>query len=160
MEARLSQFGLARGVGRPRSTDERGEEVDDVKSSALLVAPVSCCPVGRRFARIDARRGEMLSEASLKHASAEGLAGYYSAGGTSTHDRSMTDSSSAPEFRVSRVSSEGMDDEAAVTRVGGGSSAIDFRLPEDVVPDADTGLVQTVGGAVNGVDGLDVGLGE
>lgn len=35
MEARLSQFGLTLGVGRPRSTDERGEEVDDVEGDSL-----------------------------------------------------------------------------------------------------------------------------
>lgn len=100
----------------------------------------------------------MPSEASLKHGSAEGLARYYPP--VATHDKSTTESSSAPDFRVSSVSSEGADDEVAVTRAGGGSSAIDFRLPDVVVPEADTGLVQTVGGAVNGVDGFDAGLGE
>lgn len=35
MEARLSQFGFTRGVGRPRSTDDRGDEEDDVEGEAL-----------------------------------------------------------------------------------------------------------------------------
>lgn len=102
----------------------------------------------------------MPSEASLKHGSVGCVSRYYPLAG-GTHDKSMTDSSSAAvDFRVSNVSSEGADDETAVMRAGGVSSAIDFRLPDVVVPDAETGLVQTVGGAVNGDEGFPVVLGE
>lgn len=112
----------------------------------------------------------MPSEASLQRGSVTALLEVLPANGRvqcqcflSTHDRSMTDSSSAPDLNVSSVSSEGADDVEAVaaTRGGGGaSSTIDLRLPVVVVPAADTGLVQTVGGAVNAVEDFDAGLGE